>query len=157
MLKCPQKQHLYNYYKKISSAVPSTLQFSGLVHKQVALVKSGDDVSKYIQVMANLKRKSEGYRLKKSKILTLEQVEKLMNEAREVPSRMVMVATIFGLFGATPLEELRNNLIVEVIELANKIIISFSVVQHRCFLLKYLNSKFTANCQPSWYKYIRKE
>lgn len=142
--------------------------------KSSALFKNGVDVSKYFKVKAYLKRKSQGYRPKKSKILTQEQVERFMNEAPDEKYLMVKVATIFGLFGACRREELCN-LLVEDIEVTNKSLIiqipntktkvsrSFCIVgkyvdyfrkyfalrpsglQHHRFFLKYTNNKCTAN------------
>lgn len=152
----------------------STLWSKFSMIKSSLLVKNGVDVGKYFKVMAYLKRKSEGYRSKKSKILTHEQVENFLNEAPDEKYLMVKVATIFGLFGACRREELCN-LLVEDIEITNKSLViqlpntktkvsrSFCIVgkyvdyfrkynalrppniKHRRFFLKYMNNKCTAN------------
>lgn len=153
----------------------STLWSKFSMIKSSALVKNGVDLSKYFKVIAFLKRKNEGYRPKKSKILTLEQVERFINEAPNEKYLMIKVATIFGLFGACRREELCNllmedievmhqSLVIQVPNTKTKISRSFcivgkyyvdyyrmyaalrpSAISHRRFFLKYLNNRCTCN------------
>lgn len=51
------------------------------MRKSCVLIKNGVDVNKYFKIIAYLKRKGVGYRPKKLKTLTHEEVEKFIIEA----------------------------------------------------------------------------
>lgn len=140
--------------------------------KSSLLIKNGVDASKYYKVIAFLKRKKEGYRPRKSKVLTFEQVEKFIMEAPDDKFLAIKVATIFGVFGACRREELCNlsvddiqeakkTLVVQIPNSKTKISRTFcivgkyieyhqkyaalrpSTVNHRRYFLFYLNNKCT--------------
>lgn len=135
-------------------------------------IKNDVDIGKYYKLIAFLKRKSVGYRPKKSKILTREHIDRFVNEGPDTKYLMVKVATIFGLFGACrreelckltvdDIEELEESLLVHISDTKTNIQRSFCIVgsyisyyrkyfalrpvnvTHRRFFLKYSNNKCT--------------
>lgn len=84
----------------------STLWSNFSMIKASLQIKNNVDISKYYKLIAFLKRKSVGYRPKKSKIFTSEQINTFLNEAPDTKYLMIKVASIFGLFGACRREEL---------------------------------------------------
>lgn len=67
--------------EKSTVAKPSTLWSVYLMLKATLSVRDDTDIGKYRKVTAFLKRKADGYKPKKSKILNREQIEKFMKEA----------------------------------------------------------------------------
>ncbi|KAL0869286.1 hypothetical protein ABMA27_007548 [Loxostege sticticalis] len=65
-----------------------------------------DPISEYPKLNAFLKRQSDGFTSKKSKILTSDEVEKFLNEAPDDRYLATKVALIFGVVGACRREEL---------------------------------------------------
>ncbi|KAJ8910923.1 hypothetical protein NQ315_014257 [Exocentrus adspersus] len=63
-------------------------------------VKRNIDVSKFYKLSAFLKRKSEGYKPEKAKVLTLDQIDKFLLEAPDKDFLMIKVVLIFGVAGA---------------------------------------------------------
>ncbi|XP_031359311.1 uncharacterized protein LOC116182891 [Photinus pyralis] len=71
------------------------------VHKNV-------DISRYVKLQALLKRFSQGYEPKKSKILDLEQINRFIHEADDKHYLDTKVILIMGYSGACRREELTN-------------------------------------------------
>lgn len=74
--------------------------------KSSVSVHQNKDISKYFKVIAFLKRKSEGYRPKKSKVLSIKEVDLFLEKASNEKYLLIKVATIIGLFGACRRDEL---------------------------------------------------
>lgn len=62
-------------------------------------VKENVDILNYGKLQLYLKRQSEEYEAKKSKILSQNNVSKFLTEARDVTFLLIKVALIFGLYG----------------------------------------------------------
>ncbi|KAJ8915486.1 hypothetical protein NQ315_003249 [Exocentrus adspersus] len=73
----------------------STLWAHYSMLKTMLNVKRNIDVSKFYKLSAFLKRKSEGYKPKKAKVLTLDQIDKFLLEAPDKDFLMIKVALIF--------------------------------------------------------------
>lgn len=150
----------------------STLWSNFSMIKASLQIKNNVDISKYYKLIAFLKRKSVGYRPKKSKIFTSEQINTFLNEAPDTKYLMIKVASIFGLFGACRREELckltlddieksENSLLIHILETKTNVRRSFCIVgsymnyyhkyaalrpatvTHRRFFLNYVNDKCT--------------
>lgn len=150
----------------------STMWSNYSMIKASLLIKNNVDISKYHKLLAFLKRQNVGYRPKKSKILTREQIDKFLNEAPDTDYLMMKVAIIFGVFGACRREELCSLKLDEIEELENSLLIhipdtktnvqrSFCIpsnyvsyyrkyaalrspsTPHRRFFVKYVNNKCT--------------
>jgi integrase len=76
--------------------------------KSTLRVKENVDISNYGKSQLYLKRQSEGYETKKSKILSQDDVSKFLTEAPGDTFLLIKVALIFGLYGACRSEELRK-------------------------------------------------
>lgn len=72
------------------------------------------DISKFSSLVALLKRKSEGYRSKKSKVLEKGDVEKFLVEACDEKYLFTKVALIVGIAGGCRREELKDLLFKDV-------------------------------------------
>lgn len=95
---------------------PSSLWSYYSMIRSILSTRKNVDISKYLQLVALLKRKSEGYRAKKSKIFTKQDVTKFLTEASDDTYLFNKVAMIIGLSGACRREELTNMLVENVID-----------------------------------------
>ncbi|KAJ3651750.1 hypothetical protein Zmor_017768 [Zophobas morio] len=68
--------------------------------------KNSIDISKCKQMIAFLKRQSEGYRLKKSKIFIKDEIGRFLKQADDKQFLLTTVALITGIAGACRKEEL---------------------------------------------------
>ncbi|CAH1366120.1 unnamed protein product, partial [Tenebrio molitor] len=86
------------------------------------IVNTNIDISKYPKLMAFLKRNSDGYQAKKSKVLTRDQMEIFLSAANDNEYLMIKIALIFGIAGACRSDEL-TNVTVDDIETSNSSLI----------------------------------
>lgn len=96
----------FNHLAKHSKASSLWVYYSML--RSVMSVKKNTDISKCVHLIAFLKRKSEGFRTKKSKILIKEDITRFLLEADDRTYFMTKVALIVGLAGACRRTELTN-------------------------------------------------
>ncbi|KAJ6644292.1 hypothetical protein Bhyg_09259 [Pseudolycoriella hygida] len=85
---------------KMESYKPSTAWCIYSKLKSMLELNDGVDISKFKKLQMLLKRKSTGYRPKKSRILTLEDIYRFLKEAPDNNFLAVKVAMIVGVFGA---------------------------------------------------------
>lgn len=76
-----EKVLLAYFYEMSTKYKPSTLWSKFSMIKSILKIKNNVDVSKYATLAAFLKRKSDGFQSKKSKILTSNDIERFLNEA----------------------------------------------------------------------------
>ncbi|CAK1597504.1 unnamed protein product [Parnassius mnemosyne] len=76
--------------------------------KSMLKIRNNVDISEYPKLNAFLKRQSDSFTTKKSKILTSSEVERFLNEAPDDRYLATKVALIFGVVGACRREELAN-------------------------------------------------
>lgn len=106
---------LIAYFSQLSSTYkPSSLwAFYSMIRAMIS-IEINTDISKYTNLVALLKRKSEGYRCKKSMVLTKTNVTTFLQQADDKTHLLWKVALIIGLAGACRREELTNLLIKHV-------------------------------------------
>lgn len=92
--------------------------------KSTLQIYEGSDISKYKQLIAFLKKQNEGYEPKKSKVLSIEQIMKFLNDASNESYLFMKVALIFALNGAMRGEELRTLTINDIEENESVIIVT---------------------------------
>lgn len=93
---------------------PSSLWSHYSMLRCVISIKRKVDISRFTQLLAFLKRKSEGYKPKKSDIFAKEDIHRFLREADDDKFLLQKVALIFGIFGACRREELKNVMINDV-------------------------------------------
>lgn len=112
---CKVKKVVNNYTENVMLAyfeekakiwASSTLWANYSMIKLCLNVNKNQDISKYHKLIAFLKRMSEGYQPKKSKILTKEQIDTFIDTAPDDSYLMIKVVLIMGVFGACRREEL---------------------------------------------------
>lgn len=143
--------------------------------KSMLRINSDVDISKYFKLIAYLKRQAEGYRPKKSKILTGVQIDQFLKSALDDEYLLMKVVVIVGIFGACRREELCQLTVDDVEDMGTSLIIkipdtktnvsrSFTIIEkiyldlyrkyvalrpanvgHRRFFLKYVKGKCTRN------------
>lgn len=90
--------------------------------KTMLKLKKNVDLGKFFKLIAFLKKKMVGYRPKKSKILSADQVENFLTAAPDQSYLLMKVATIIGIAGACRREEL-TNLSVENVDMEQNLIL----------------------------------
>lgn len=88
------------------------------------LIYDNVDISKFPKLISFLKRNSDGYSPKKSKIFNREEVEKFLLEADDDTHLMRKVALIFGISGACRTDELVNITLDNVEDVGSSFIIT---------------------------------
>ncbi|KAJ8913759.1 hypothetical protein NQ315_002439 [Exocentrus adspersus] len=88
--------------------------------KTMLNVKRNIDVSKFYKLSAFLKRKSEGYKPKKSE----NQIDKFLLEAPDKDFLMIKVALIFGVAGACRVKELHQLTISDVTDMDHALLVN---------------------------------
>ncbi|XP_045466569.1 uncharacterized protein LOC123675267 [Harmonia axyridis] len=92
--------------------------------KSVINIREDIDISKFPKLLAFLKRRNEGFKPKKSRILTSEQVDQFLREAPDDKYLMLKVALILGVAGACRGKELVNLEIDDVRDLGDSFLIA---------------------------------
>ncbi|KAJ8921380.1 hypothetical protein NQ315_002996 [Exocentrus adspersus] len=87
-------------------------------------VKRNIDVSKFYKLSAFLKRKSEGYKPKNAKVLTLDQIDKFLLEVPDKDFLMIKVALIFGVASACRGKELHQLTISDVTDMDHALLVN---------------------------------
>ncbi|KAJ8921818.1 hypothetical protein NQ315_004026 [Exocentrus adspersus] len=102
----------------------STLWAHYSMLKTMLNVKRNIDVSKFYKLSAFLKRKSEGYKPKNAKVLTLDQIDKFLLEVPDKDFLMIKVALIFGVAGACRGKELHQLTISDVTDMDHALLVN---------------------------------
>lgn len=106
---------LLAYFKEESMKKKSSSLWSYYsMLRSTLLIKKNVDISKFNQLIAFLKRKSDSYTSKKSRILTKENVAKFLQEADNETYLLLKVSMIIGISGACRRDELKNLRIEDV-------------------------------------------
>ncbi|KAJ8914785.1 hypothetical protein NQ315_014526 [Exocentrus adspersus] len=92
--------------------------------KATIMVNNDVDISKYSKLIAYLKNKSTGYKPKKSKTFSREEIYKFLLQAPDDHYLMHKVALIFGIAGALRREELYKMKCEDINETENVLIIT---------------------------------
>uniref|UniRef100_A0A6P7GT43 Uncharacterized protein LOC114346084 n=1 Tax=Diabrotica virgifera virgifera TaxID=50390 RepID=A0A6P7GT43_DIAVI len=92
--------------------------------KSVINIRVDIDISKFPKLLAFLKRRNEGFKPKKSRILTSEQVDQFLREAPDDKYLMLKVALILGVAGACRGKELVDLEIDDVRDLGDSFLIA---------------------------------
>lgn len=102
-----EEKILLAYFSKLSSAYkPSTLWSTYSMLRTMTYLNKNVDISKFTNVIAFLKRKSSGYRPKKSRIFSKQEIERFMKTADDKDYLLAKVVLITGIFGACRREEM---------------------------------------------------
>ena len=117
---------------------PNTLWSRYSMLKSVLKVKKDLDISKYYKITAYIKRQNVGFRPKKSRIFTQEEIRKFLTEAPDEVYLLIKVVAIFGLAGACRREELTKLTLDDIDDKGNMIIITIQDSKNhssRCFVI----------------------
>lgn len=111
------------YFAKLSTTCSApTLWSRYSMLKTMLKLKKNVDMGKFFKIIAFLKKKMVGYRPKKSKILSADQVENFLAAAPDETYLLIKVATIIGIAGACRREEL-TNLLIENVKMEQNLIL----------------------------------
>lgn len=102
---------------------PSTLWSHYSMLKTTLSIYHDVDISKYLKVKALLKRKGEGYIPKKSKTLTIQQIQTFINEAPDELYLFTKTALIVGISGACSKHDLHQMKLGDITYLDSTILI----------------------------------
>ncbi|KAL0851950.1 hypothetical protein ABMA28_000232 [Loxostege sticticalis] len=157
------------YFSELSAKLkPSTLWSRFSMIKSMLKIRNNVDISEYPKLNAFLKRQSDGFTSKKSKILTSDEVEKFLNEAPDDRYLATKVALIFGVVGACRREELANitlkdieahgdMLLIKIPNTKNKIPRSFVVEGDFLRIVqKYMNQRSQKEKTDSFFQNYQK-
>jgi integrase len=89
-------------------------------------VKENIDIGAFLKVIAFLKRNAVGYEAKKSKVLTIEEVNTFLKEADDNGYLLMKVALLFGICGAWRIEELHSLHVGDIVEQGSSLFITLS-------------------------------
>lgn len=102
----------------------STLWAHFSMIKAMLNVNNNQDISKFYKLIAFLKRKGEGYRPKKSKIFTRQNIDKFIAEAPDDKYLMFKVVAVMGILGACRREELCQMSLNNIEDLGNTLVVN---------------------------------
>lgn len=106
---------LLGYFGDLAKTfAPSSLWSKYSMVKKTLIVNKNINIANYYKLMEYLKQTSKGYKAKKSKILSREDVLKFIYKAPNETFLMKKVALIFGIFGGCRRQELVNMLVTHV-------------------------------------------
>ncbi|CAH1381996.1 unnamed protein product [Tenebrio molitor] len=103
-----EKVMLAYFLEKSKIVKPSTLWSVYSMLRTMISINKNLDLSKYTNLIAFLKRQSEGYRAKKSKSFSKENIEKFLTTANDEDYLMQKVVLIIGITGVCRRQELLN-------------------------------------------------
>ncbi|CAG9784610.1 unnamed protein product [Diatraea saccharalis] len=97
------------YFNELASTYkPSSLWTTYSMQKSTLKMKNGVDINLYSNLLAFLKRRSDGFIKKKSKVLSSNDVEKFLRDAPDSQYLATKVSLIFGINSAYRRQELHN-------------------------------------------------
>ncbi|XP_031332895.1 uncharacterized protein LOC116163187 [Photinus pyralis] len=112
------------YFLDLSKKMkPSTLWANYSMLKATLMLKQNVDITSYNKLRAYLKKQSVGYKAKKSKVFTNEQIREFMMNAPDDTYLMAKVVVIFGIYGACRREELCNIKLTDIEDLGSQLLV----------------------------------
>ena len=130
---------LLAYFNNLTKTYkPSSLWAIYSMLRATLNIRHNINIENYSKLKAYLKRQSDGYKSKKSKILTAKEIKTFLEQAPDREFLFMKVALIIGISGACRKQELRNlktsdiedtgkNLIIKICDTKNKIPRSFII------------------------------
>lgn len=112
------------FYGKSKSIKASSLWSEYSMVRSTLLINDNIDISKFGKLKAFLKRQSVGYRSKKSKILSRDEVTQFLKTAPDEKHLLQKIALIFGICGACRREELYKLTIDDVEDVGSAFIVN---------------------------------
>lgn len=140
------------YFSNLTKTVkPSTLWSQYSMLRSTLDIKNGVDISKYSKLRALLKRQSDGYIPKKSRVFTKEEVDRFLDMAPDNVYLMMKVVLVLGIGGAMrcdelvhlkidDIEDMDSVLVVKILQTKNKKSRSFTIIgdNYLCLFRKYV-------------------
>lgn len=115
---------LLTYFGNLAlSFKPSTLWSTYSMLRTTLSVKNDIDISKYPKLRALLKRKADGFKSKKSKILSATDMNNFLENAPDKKYLMMKTALIFGISGACRCHELKDLTINDIKDIENSLLV----------------------------------
>ncbi|CAH0552504.1 unnamed protein product [Brassicogethes aeneus] len=100
---------LLAYFEQLSITMkPSTLWATYSMLKSTISINHDINIASYSKLQALLKRKSDGFKSKKSKVLNSQQINTFLKNAPDRKYLLMKVILIFGICGACRRQEIRN-------------------------------------------------
>lgn len=123
-IKTLKEEVLLAYFLKLSKEFkPNTMWSKYSMLKNVIKIKRDIDIGEFYKLTAFLKKQNIGFKPKKAKIFTKEEIFSFINSAPDEIYLLIKVATIFGLAGACRREELANLTTADIEDKENLIIV----------------------------------
>lgn len=123
-IKTLKEEVLLAYFVTLSKEFkPNTMWSKYSMLKNVIKIKRDIDIGEFYKLTAFLKKQNVGFKPKKAKIFTKEEIFSFMNSAPDEIYLLIKVATIFGLAGACRREELANLTTTDIEDKGNLIIV----------------------------------
>ncbi|XP_062702622.1 uncharacterized protein LOC134285581 [Aedes albopictus] len=119
-----EKCMLAYFSQEMGSQKPSTSWTHYSMLKSTLNMHMGVDISGFRNLISFLKRKSDGFRPKKSKILTKEQIFKFLKDADDTIYLATKVVLIVGVYGACRREEILKLTLADIEDMADKVTIT---------------------------------
>lgn len=130
---------LWSYYSKLKSTL--------LINKNV-------DIGKFSKLLAFLRKKSDGYVPKKSKILSREQILKFVEEAPDHNYLVTKIAVLLGIAGALRCQELLQLSLDDIVDNGTSLFITINDTKTvRTFCIDD-NEDTSLNIFPLYKKYV---
>ncbi|CAH0553832.1 unnamed protein product [Brassicogethes aeneus] len=113
------------YFSELAEKYKSTtlwVHYSML--RSTLLINKSINIEKFTKLRSFLKRKSQGYRPKKSKAFSNEEIQKFMTEAPEIKYLATKVALVMGSMGACRMKEMREMSVKDFEDIGTAVIVT---------------------------------
>ncbi|KAF2878948.1 hypothetical protein ILUMI_27221 [Ignelater luminosus] len=115
---------LMTYFRELSEKIkPSSLWAQYSMLRSTLSIYNYVDITQYLKLRALLRRKSDGYKPQKSKILTSQEVNQFLDDAPDDKYLFTKVALIVGITGACRKQELSQLKIDDIEDLGSAVLI----------------------------------
>ncbi|XP_060524184.1 uncharacterized protein LOC132700708 [Cylas formicarius] len=116
---------MLTYFQKLSSSLkPSSLWSLYSMLRSTINLKNNINISEYLRLRTFLKGQSDGYRPKKSKLLTPQQIKEFLVTAPDEKYLFTKVGLIFGIMGGCRREELMKIQITHIQDLHGALLVT---------------------------------
>lgn len=142
-VKSLSENDILKYFLELAATIqPTSLWSRYSMLKSTLIIKDNVDISKYKEVRRFLKKNIEGHKRKKSKILTVDNINQFLTTASDDDFLLAKVVLVFGICGASQKQEMKDILMSHIEDTGSRLIVILSNTRTELESTFVINERF---------------